>query len=179
MTPEQRKALVRASKTPASGAAQAVAVLLGLGALLLSVQALLGYTALDATTYTEFVLVVVFVAFGCAVAARALRQDAHRAIQTGVVLELRGVPGRSETPGAIDIGGVSFTQGSGWIPYVRRNSLNLLTFVELGRPSDGRLRVLVLGVNRQQFPRALPGRVALPPSSVPSPVPAGAAAAGA
>lgn len=179
MDPAQRKALRQAARTPGASAAQAMAVLFGLGTIVITVQAFLGYTDLDPTTFTELVFVVAFLSLGCGIASRSLRAGVHAAIRTGVVLELRGVPSRSALPGAIDIGGVSFCGGKTWIRFVRRDALNLLTYVEVGAPANGKLRVLLLGVNHQQFPRAERGVVALSSGPAGPTVPAGAGAAGA
>ena len=158
----------------AASATQALAVLLGLGALVISVQALFGYIALDPVSYTMFVLLVVILAFACAVASRSLRSAVHRAIKAGVVLELRGAPSRSALPGAIDIGGVHFCRGTSWVRFVRRDALNLVTYVEVGAPANGKLKVLVLGVNQQPFLRAERGVVAFPTNAPAPAVPAGA-----
>jgi hypothetical protein len=148
--------------------------LFGLGMLVIAFQALAGYTALDPTSYLEFVLVVAVAALGGGIAAHALRRDLHRAVRRGLVCELRGVPARSTLPGAIDIGGVSFCGGTSWLSHVRAESLNVLSYVELGAPATGKLRVLMLGVNQQQFARAQRGVVALSASSG-GPVPPAAA----
>ncbi|MGD0250909.1 MAG: hypothetical protein ABSB97_08530 [Thermoplasmata archaeon] len=156
---------MRAAKTPAAGAAQAMGILFGFGTLVVAVQALAGYTSLDPTTYTVFVLVLGAIALACGVASKTLRKHVNQAIRVGLVLELRGVPTRSRQPGAIDIGGVSFCDGLSWLRLVRTDALNVLSYVEIGSPVNGRLRVMVLSVNGQPFPRAERGVVAMPPGA--------------
>lgn len=161
MTRDERKALVAAARTPAASATQVMGVLLGLGAVIASFVAWTGNSALDPTTFTEYVVALGVLALAFAAASKTLQKDVIHAIRRGVVLELRGVPSRSDLPGAIDIGGVNFCGGVQWIKFVREGSLNFLSYVEIGSPVKGKLRVMVLGVNDQQFRKAELGFVSI------------------
>lgn len=177
MTQEQRKALVSSARTPVAGITQVMGILFGLGAVVVSAVALTGNSPLDPTTYTLYAVGIGVVALVFGAVSKALRRDINRAIRAGTVLELRGVPSRSALTGAIDIGGVSFCGGNRWIRFIRENSLNVLSYVETGSPSKGKLRVMVLGANEQRFNRAERGVVGLQQSQETTSVPVGAAKA--
>jgi len=158
MAPEQRSAILRASSSPAAGGAQLFGALLGLGALVVGIQALTGNTALDPTSFTVFAIGLAVAALVLAGVAKGVRSEYALAVRAGRVYDLRGVPEPPAPDGSIALGGVRLRANPVW-SNLRPNQANRVVYALKGIPRGREQPILVVGVNDLQLSKAMIARL--------------------